>query len=412
MAKPRKSYVPSYSPDPIAGLARIGSSNRWRCQDCRWQLRESDERLAVERFRQHRRNAHDDMKRVTVEMGTEIIHGTLDGVTTITTDTVPEHSLVQWCREQLLTRPEWLAEQTGIPQLARLADLPQPKESPRLDSLLPLYLDGKGHDKSQHERRKKERYYGQFVAFMANRDIQTAKQLTSDDAIAYGNHVAKTSKSTTAQRIKLEKPRTIINYALKRGLDVVSAVAALKAIDVPSIQTGKSKPISKNDFQKLLHAADDVMRASLLLSLNCCMYGSEVCKLQWDDINLEDKTFVARRGKTGIVRCAVLWDETIAALRLLPSKTPYVLPSRSGKALLANSYNRKYRALRDAVGVAAEHNQIRDGGYTAAVAAGVALDKVKLLAGHRLGIADAYLLRQPQMTADAVAAIHHAYLDD
>lgn len=44
-----------------------------------------------------------------------------------------------WLREQIIDRPEYVAQQTGLPELARLADLPRPKPSPRPADLGTMY---------------------------------------------------------------------------------------------------------------------------------------------------------------------------------------------------------------------------------------------------------------------------------
>lgn len=48
--------------------------------------------------------------------------------------------------------------------------------------------------------------------------------------------------------------------------------------------------------------------------------------------------------------------------------------------------------------------------YTLAVEAGGDLTHAKLLAGHRVGISDAYVKRNPSIVADACEAIERHYL--
>ena len=52
---------------------------------------------------------------------------------------------------------------------------------------------------------------------------------------------------------------------------------------------------------------------------------------------------------------------------------------------------------------------LRDGAYTSAVEAGADLTRAKLLAGHRVGISDAYVKPDPLMVAGACLAIERHY---
>lgn len=59
-----------------------------------------------------------------------------------------------------------------------------------------------------------------------------------------------------------------------------------------------------------------------------------------------------------------------------------------------------------------EFNQIRDGAYTAAIEGGAEPMHAQILAGHRTGIKDSYVKRNPKMVADACASIEKHYFPD
>ena len=55
-------------------------------------------------------------------------------------------------------------------------------------------------------------------------------------------------------------------------------------------------------------------------------------------------------------------------------------------------------------------SDIRDGAYTAAVQKkGVQFEHARILAGHRTGMSDHYIKRDPEMVADACRAIEERY---
>jgi len=169
-------------------------------------------------------------------------------------------------------------------------------------------------------------------------------------------------------------------------------------------------PIALEDFQRLYRAADDPMRAILLLALNACMYGGEVVALNWSDIDLTNSTLVSTRPKTGVVRVAVLWPETVAALGRIPRRSDSLFLSADGDPHTYQSLYKVYKSLRRKARVGSvQFSQIRDGAYTAAVEAGVSLDVCRLLAGHATGISDHYVKRRPTMVAEACRAIRDHY---
>ena len=55
---------------------------------------------------------------------------------------------------------------------------------------------------------------------------------------------------------------------------------------------------------------------------------------------------------------------------------------------------------------------IRDGAYTAAIEAGADLTQAKLLAGHKVGMLDHYIRRNPKMVADCCSAIEAHYFPE
>jgi integrase len=170
------------------------------------------------------------------------------------------------------------------------------------------------------------------------------------------------------------------------------------------------KPISREDFHNLLVAADDQMKAMLMLGLNTCCYGGEVAALNWSDLDLDKGTLVTARNKTNVVRVATLWARTVAALARLDRQTDALFLTEAGTQANYLSVYRLFKITRKAAGLETiQFSHIRDGAYTAAVEAGVDLNTCRLLAGHATGISDHYVRRGPRMVAAACEAIEQAY---
>lgn len=176
-------------------------------------------------------------------------------------------------------------------------------------------------------------------------------------------------------------------------------------------------PISQSDLEAILKASEKHPRhyAAWLLMLNCALYPSEAVALNWGEIDLDKKTLVTDRGKTTVVRIAVLWDRTVDALEKIKpadaSEATPVFMSRRGTRLSVATLRENFRDTRKAAAVSAKvkGESLRDGAQTAAIEGGAAHETVKLLAGHSTGISDFYVRRKPSMVADACREIERYY---
>jgi integrase len=161
-----------------------------------------------------------------------------------------------------------------------------------------------------------------------------------------------------------------------------------------STVTLNPKPIEPADWKKLLSASTGDDTAMLLLMLNCALYLQEVIMLKWDDIR--DGCLVTRRKKTErCIRVGVLWQETRKAIEAMKHCGPYIFYGYAAAPLGIKGAERRFRTLRDAAKVHVTSSMLRDGAYTACVAANVTSDLCRLFVGHRSGIADHYVLRKP-----------------
>jgi len=405
--------------DPIPGLARRPSDGRWRVIGTDITFTEADERLAIHKYLTLYAPS---AKAATVQFplpqpASNARPESLPVLTTFdyatpgqcqATQHITEGPLWSWVREQILTRPQYVAQMTGIEQIGYLADLPKPSASPTLQEVGDLYIE---HARIGDNWRAKCRLFWQeFRDCVA---ATTLRALTQENLVEYYDAITQAAHTPTFARQRFGAIKAIINFPTKLGKwaeDAKRALALCAVLVAPKKSATDPRPIGRDAFQGLYGVADAQMKAALLLALNCCMYGGEVASVAWSDLDLKRSVLSTVRSKTKVVRIAVLWPETVAALNALPRTADAVFLNSIGSQADYLHLYRQFKVVRTTAELPeVQFSQIRDGAYTAAVEGGVALDVCRLLAGHATGISDHYVMRRPQMVTAACDAIYKAY---
>ncbi|MFA9477577.1 tyrosine-type recombinase/integrase [Phycisphaerales bacterium AB-hyl4] len=430
MARPRKPYRTSWG-EFINGLRQHGSAKRWIICETGETFTEPDERRAIAHFKRWQSKQAGHLATLTTPVkgkharqqarqglddDADLVRH-WDGSTSLVRD-VPEAELWLWMRQQLLTRPEHAATMTGIPEVARLADLPQRGPSPKLVDVGTLYEKS---DAGKDHKRAMAKWWRSFTDFTHGHEVKTLRALTPQLCAEYADSIKAGKDSPKYIKHRFNGIKTMLNFALKRGEnpdDCRHAIDCCKVMEAPKHKgRRKPQPISREDFHKLLAASADnpKLKASILAMLNLCMYPGEALALNWEDLDLTKGTVVTERPKTDIVRIGVLWQRTIEALEAIkPSSAKgAIFLSNWGNRWHINSHNWNIRQLRSKAGVndKVKTEHLRDGAYTAAIESGCDLTQAKLLGGHATGISDHYAQRRPTMVADACKAIEKAYFD-
>lgn len=424
----------------IDGLRRRNDDGRWVIVATSKTYVERDERRAVARFKQWKA---EQVGQATVELivpleafqsqegidaafqaGAGFGWSPESGFSMSLEASLP--MLWAWFREQLIERPEYVAQQVGIPEVARLGDLPKPQTSPTLKAIGQLYQDKS--EAQQKQRRQTQLFWDHFEKWMATQNVVTLRQLTPALMAEYADDAKATAKkkqqgkggSAKYLKNRFTTIRGVINFARKRGEhpgDIRHALDCCAVLQAPKRVGSKNPhPLNREDLQNLLDAVTEPrMHALLLAMLNLCMYPSEVLALDWGEVDLKKRTVVTARSKTAVIRIGVLWPRTVKALRKIkPRRAKHDSPiflSREGSRWSVKTVNNQYRQLRDKASVkpSVKCEDFRDGAYTAAIESGADLTQAKLLAGHATGISDYYAKRKPTMVTEAVAAIEKAY---
>jgi len=324
--------------------------------------------------------------------------------------TMPEDAFWAEVRRRITENPQLAAEKTGLP-LDRLHQFKEPQDSPTLKSIGETYI-GKAQI-TIHERRKSKLYWDEFRKAVK---VKTVGELTQVLIADYYDEIMGAGQSQTYVKHRFGKVKTVLNFAIKRGIaaeDINTVLAYCRILNPPKANAADPHPISVMDFDALYAAADDKWKAILLLALNCCMYGKEVADLEKPEIDLAKKVLITDRNKTGVTRVATLWGRTVDAIRNLPKhERSHLVLSQNGAPYHPDHVRRGFVRLRKLAGLGTDVkiSDIRDGAYTAAVQSeGVEFEKARILAGHRTGMSDHYIKRNPKMVATACNAIESHY---
>jgi integrase len=414
MARPQKPHHQSWDNRPVMGLAH-DRDGRWRVIATGQKFSEPDERKAIARFYTMIAPAQVAIPTMrTNRTNLQLVYGP-DGKGTFHRE-MDESLLWDWFRDQIKADAQNVAKRTGIPEIAHLQHLALPQEAIRLEKLMEVY-----REKNPSTDRTKQEAIAVMNRLIKATGAKTLADLTQERLIAFHDQVESsgTLKSAGTRITYYSRIKTIISFGLKVGMDQVQLRAALdrcKVLWTPELVPHvKPNPISRAHFHTLLEKGGDEWRAWLLLAMNLCMTFEDLCELRWDDFDLKRGTYAAIRVKTRrkrIPRVAVLWRESLAALRVIARKGPYVFVSSHGTRFNRNTRVNRFAELREAAGLpdSLKFNNIRDGSY------GAACDKApderwaRVLAGHHAaGLQDNYVLRNPEGAKPACDAIYQVY---
>lgn len=328
-------------------------------------------------------------------------------------------------REWILTDPEGASKKIGIPELARLDQLPVPEPSLSLTQCLDLYKT-KRKSPTEDELKKVEQQWSIFAD--AVDPMSTLEQISEEhierwiDAVFLPYEDGDGSPKTV--RHKIDRVARVLRYCKdKKGKDKKHCDRLLdwiKRIELPDENKENPNPIGVDEFHALLTAAKGTFWEPILLTmLNCCYYPVDIRRLPVEAVDVNRGTIVFERKKKRTPRVACLWERTKASLMEWmdkPGIVTHVFPSSQGMKYSAQGFRNAFRRFRDKAELdkSITLDRIRDGAYSAAVNDPAVNEKqAMILAGAKLsGKTDAYVKRAVNAVAPACKAIENYYFGE
>jgi integrase len=330
---------------------------------------------------------------------------------------IPDSILWPWLRQEIADRPVEFFRKAGLAEWATKAMFtPLPKKPITIQQVVDNYTQ-----RSPSDRYRKNRVIGVFKFLVRETRATMLLELTVETLLKFREKVETSTTLRTGGSCKaiFGTIKSAIAFAARCGMDPVQIRTTLDCCKV--LWTAKKesqvnpRPISRADFHKLLNASKGKhWNPYVILGLNLCMTLGELVALKWESFDLAARTFATIRNKTQdsrIPRAAVLWDESLAALKGIKRKGPYVFTSSHGTRFNRNTLNNNFRRFATKAGLPnITFSHIRDGAYTAAMRSAGCEKVGRVLAGHSAaGYEDNYVLRDPECVRPACDAVYLAY---
>jgi integrase len=191
---------------------------------------------------------------------------------------------------------------------------------------------------------------------------------------------------------------SVFNYALDHAIVEVNPLRGGK-IGKLTESKGRRRILSKEEEQRLYAAADEsgwqMMRLFIRMCFTTAARKSEVLRLRWRDINLEDSVAIVPKTKNGDPRALPLVDDVRASLRLAekikPLQSDYVFfdPKKPERP---KSIDTTWRFVRERAGLFQDQDDpldqvvlhsTRHTGATRLIKGGANIAQVAAVTGHK-----------------------------
>ena len=172
---------------------------------------------------------------------------------------IPENIFLEMARNFILKDTINAARKLGIPELARMEDLP-PLEPPlSLDALLEFYINRR--KPSKEEVKKMKSSWKEFCRII---QVQTVREISSNTIHNYRDVIweeyEKQGWANSWLRARFNRVKTLFNYSFKHGRtnkkELKTVLDFCRCLSVPSSVEEDAKPIEREHVHQLLDHCD------------------------------------------------------------------------------------------------------------------------------------------------------------
>lgn len=185
---------------------------------------------------------------------------------------------------------------------------------------------------------------------------QIVQDLMPEDFLRLKKDLQKTHRSLVSLKGDVQKIKVFFNWAgpndhgqglYERPLRYGPGFKSPSSRSIKRQQDTKPpKLFDRKQIRRLLANASPVLRAMILLGINCGLGNTDCARLQKRHLNLKTGWLTYPRPKTGIERRCPLWPETIKAIRKARSNVKYVfLTQQHGRPWDGTDISHEFRKL-------------------------------------------------------------------
>lgn len=159
-----------------------------------------------------------------------------------------------------------------------------------------------------------------FLKFLNNKQ---PSEVVLDDLKAYFAHLI-ADKEAAPRTVNQARSALIFYYneVLQKGFT---------NIKVPKIKASLPSVLTKDEMKKILDNTNNEKSKLMLMTLySSGLRVSELVKLKWKDLELEQKIAWVRAGKGSKDRMVILSDALVRKLTVLDRESEYIFPGRDG----------------------------------------------------------------------------------
>lgn len=339
----------------------------------------------------------------------------IEGIKIIHTD-IPDSFCIDRVRQLILDDLKNVSKRMNLP-LKFDGDI-HPEHSIRLEKLLSLFID-RDDPLGKQQRLDATNYWNQFCKTIK---VKTVREITKEHIKKFNKYVRSSKYAPRTKKNILDMVVGVFDHALKEidnssDINEINTVLGYCKSKFKRPTKGiKRKPqkFSRDDFDKVYKIDDSETKAMLMLALNTGMKQTAITEVKVADIDFNANTLSNERPKTGVIRSAILMEETVEAikewLKIRSFDSDYLFLNDDNEKCNLNYFSRIWNKIRKETGIKAEFRHIRDSVQNIPVEAGVEFNLVKILLGQEIpGISNSYTERNPQKTKTAVRAIYKYY---
>lgn len=218
-----------------------------------------------------------------------------------------------------------------LKDIMKRADIGETFESVSIKSFFQTWIASKRSHKSEGTGERYGVAVTEFLKTLGNRQSKNITSLTAADVQRFLDHRTDLGLAPKTVTVDVKVIRSALNTARRQGL-IPSNPA--EAVELPKAESMERGTFTKAEVKMLVDAADGEWKTLILFAAFTGARLSDCCRMQWDGVDLAEKTLTYTQTKTGKKVTAPLHPDLLKALNKLASTDKpavFIMPKIAGQ---------------------------------------------------------------------------------